>query len=221
MTLAALRLSSLVAALASAPAFGAADAATVVHHPTYYRHAAHVYRHNDARLHGRVYRYGYIHGYGYSPDAAAAAGVVGGILGLGLASAYPYACDYGSYGYPYGACADYGYYRPDYGDYALGYGYPGIYRYGYGPNFYGRGYGRRFAGAGFGHMGAFRGFAGPARVATGSFGHMSGFGSGFGNGGFAHMGGFGGGGFGHMGGFGGGFAGGGHMGGVGGSAPFH
>ena len=65
------------------------------------------------------------YGYGYNPGAAAAAGVIGGILGLGVAAAYPYSCDYGHYGYPYGACADYGYYGPYYGDYGFGYGYPG------------------------------------------------------------------------------------------------
>ena len=150
--------------------------------------------------------------------------MIGGALGA--AAGYPYSCDYGYYGYPYGACAGYGYgdYGPYYGDYGFDYDYPGFFGYGYGPGygFYGgrrffgrRGFGEhrfgergfagahslvgggpRIAGGNVGHMGGFGGFAGPARVASGSFGHMSGFGSGFGGGGFA--------GGGHMGGFGGG-----------------
>ena len=104
--------------------------------------------------------------------------MIGGILGAGVAGAdgYPYDCGYyGSFGYPYGGCADYGYGYDD------GYGWPyygGF--YGYGPGFYG--YGRRYGNYGVGH-----GFGGGHFA--GGFGHVGGFGG--------HMGGFGG----HMGGW--------------------
>jgi hypothetical protein len=188
------------AALIGAPVLAPADAATVVHHPAHYRHTAHAFGHRTARrtLHGHVYGYN-----GYSPGAAAAAGVIGSILGLGAAGAYPYSCDYGSYGYPYGSCSDYGDYGPYYGDYGFGYGYPGYYGYG---GYGGYGYGRRYGFNG-GH-----GFYGGGNHIAGGFGHVGGFGGG----GFGHVGGFGGGGFGHMGGFGGG-----HVGGFGGGAHVH
>ena len=174
MTFSALRLpaAGLGAVLVSASLVSAAGAATV------YRHGAHGSAHHYAYAHhhyvrrgwhGHVYGYGHRPGYAYNPGAAAAAGVIGGIPGA--AASYPY-CDYGAYGYPYGACADYGYYGPDYGDYWGDYWpYYGGFGYGYGRGFYGR---HGFNRGAFGHPGGFGGFAGGSRFATGGFGHMGG-----------------------------------------------
>ncbi|HEY1782606.1 MAG TPA: hypothetical protein VGG79_19605 [Roseiarcus sp.] len=187
MTLGAIRVSALAlgaSALTLLSPLSVANAATVVHHPAirgrvthaHGRHTVHYYAHPYLRGH----RYAY--GNGYNPGAAAAVGVIGGILGAGLAGAY----DCGGYGY--GSCDGYGYgYGPDYG--GFGYAYPG-YGYGYGAGY--GGYGGRY-----GYGGHFRG--GAAHFAGGNFGHMGGFGGG-------HFGGFGGG---HMGGVGGGHFGGG------------
>ena len=159
MTIATSRLRLL--ALGAAAAFAAAplsqaSAATYIHHNVHaahshvihghvaHRHVAHRYAYRHG--HGYVSGYG---GYGYNPGAAAAAGVIGSILGAGVAGAYGYPndCDYGSFGY----CGDYGY---DYG-----YGWPyygGSYGYGYGPGY---GYGGRYGNHGVGH-------ASPAASAT-------------------------------------------------------
>ncbi len=125
-------LAIAAAALISAPLLGGADAATVARHSAHYRHAAHVYGHHHARHYAHRGWHGHVYRYGYYPGAAAAAGVIGSVLGA--AAGYPYYCDYGYYGYPYGACADYGYYGPYYGDYygpyygdyAFTYGYPSL-----------------------------------------------------------------------------------------------
>src|SRR3984957_3650503 len=129
MTLGAFRVSALALGASALTLFSSlpvANAATVVHHQAIHgrvtyahgRHTVHHYAHHYVRGH----RYAY--GNGYNPGAAAAVGVIGGILGAGLAGAY----DCGGYGYGYGSCDDYGYgYEPYYG--GFGYGYPG---YGYG-----------------------------------------------------------------------------------------
>jgi hypothetical protein len=155
-----------VVAFASLSPLAAATAATTVHRP------AHAVPRRAAHVNGSVHAHHYTYGSGYNPGAAAAAGVIGGILGAAAASsAYPYSCD-PYYGWDYG---DYGWggYGPYYGGYGYGYGGPGFYgnRFGYG--------GGHFAGGDFGRMGGFAG---------GNFGHMGGFSG-------AHMGGFGG----HMG----------------------
>jgi hypothetical protein len=156
----------------------AASAATNVHHPApaaHARRASHVNGRLTAHRNVRHYAHGRAHhyAYGYNPGAAAAAGVIGGIVGA--ASAYPYSCDdyYGAYG----ACdyGDYGYYAPYYGGYGYGYN-PGFYGGHFNRGFHGGG--SHFAGGNFGHMGSF-----------GGGGHFGGFGGG-------HMGGFGGGHFG-------------------------
>ena len=188
MTLGALRVSALALGASTLTLFSplpVANAATVVHHPAIhgrvtYAHGRHTV-HHYARHSVRGHRYAY--GNGYNPGAAAAVGVIGGILGAGLAGAY----DCGGYGY--GSCDDYGYgYGPYYG--GFGYGYPG---YGYGAGY--GGYGGRYGYGGYGgHFGG-----GAAHFAGGNFGRMGSFGGG-------HFGG------GHMGGFGGGhFGGGGHF----------
>jgi hypothetical protein len=188
MTLGALRISALAlgaSALALLSPLPAANAATVAHH---YQHVAHprvthgvhgYVAHSHTAPRHYVWRNGHRYVYGYNPDAAVAAGMIGSALGA--AAAYPYSCgyDYGPYGCDYGDYGWGGYYAPYYG----GFGY------GYAPGFYGRNYGYGFG----------RGFhGGGAHFASGNFGHM-----GFGGG---HFGGFGGG---HMGGFGGGHIGGG------------
>ena len=162
MTPRAFRVSAIVlgaAAFAFLSPLSAASAATVVHHPAHdvHRPVAHVYgrlhatrsvHHHYAR--GSTHRYAY--GYGYDPGAAAAAGVIGGLLGAGVAGAYD--CGYG-----YGSCDDYGYgYGPFDGGYGYGYG-PGLgFGYGgYGRGFNGNGFHGHFAGGNFGHMGGFGG----------------------------------------------------------------
>ncbi len=100
MTLGAIRVSALAlggSALTLFSPLPVANAATVVHHPAIHgrvtyahgRHTVHHYAHHYVRGH----RYAY--GNGYNPGAAAAVGVIGGILGAGLAGAY----DCGGYGY--------------------------------------------------------------------------------------------------------------------------
>ena len=154
MTFPSLRLSALAlgaAALVSSPSLGPVDAATVVHHPAHYRHAAHSLRTSHSPTgawHGHVYRYG---NYGYNPGAAAAAGVIGSVLGLGLAGCLSLLLRLRTTAIPTARAtttATYG--GPYYGDYGFGYGYPGYYGgyggYGYGRRFGYGGHGNRFAG---------------------------------------------------------------------------
>ncbi len=79
-----------------------------------------------AHAYGRHYAHASQH-YGYNPGAAVAAGVIGSIIGAGIAGAgYPYSCDVYSYGL-YNGCSGYADWGGDYGPYygGLGYGYGG------------------------------------------------------------------------------------------------
>ena len=92
MTYSAFRVSAVaLGAMAMVPfaPLSAASAATVVHHPVH-GHVAYARGRHDVHHYAHRYVAGhrYVYANGYNPGAAAAVGVIGGILGAGLAGAY-------------------------------------------------------------------------------------------------------------------------------------
>ena len=140
---------------------------------------AHVWR-NGRRYVWNGHRY--VYGYGYNPGAAAAAGVIGGIIGA--AAGYPYDCNWPDYGYlprySTGATTTGRIREGSMGPTATARASTGIFGAtavtggGYGGAF-NRG-GAVFAGGNFGHMGGFRRPRGRLRrrALGGGGGHLGG-----------------------------------------------